>query len=434
MIAVTNLKPNEDPKQECSRVVSLARRRSKAGRDPAHAAGETRTRMRAAGHASTTPAATPPVPQNGELVARDAPPLRTGYELGRYRLVRRLGRGAQGDVWQAVQCDAQHQLVALKFLRPRLSSNPARMAQFRHEAERGARLVGPALLTVYELREINGHIFMTMPYVEGTPLREVIKWRRGFLAGEEVEEVHEFVTMNERDFVSGMTRALARATRALSRVHDRRIAHRDIKPANILLDSSGAGGVYLCDFGLGRDLEVATSEQMRDGAGTPMYMAPERLLRLASDEIKCDIYSMGVTLYEALTLERPFQIPPGVTLPGLSPFLASAEPRRPSEVSAGFPSELEAIILKAMARQPARRHDTARELAADLEKFNLRWSFRHGRSILRRLHRSHAPTANVSRGSVPENTSFPMAYQDKSAESDTVLLAPRRSGLRGRAE
>ncbi len=165
----------------------------------------------------------------------------------------------------------------------------------------------------------------------------------------------------------------------LARVHDQCIAHRDIKPANILLDSRHIGAAYLCDFGLGRDLEVATSEQMRDGAGTPMYMAPERLLRLAADEVKCDIYSLGVTTYEALTLTRPFVVPDHIGLAALAPFLASARPRRPSEICPGFSEDLETIIMTAMAREPGRRFDSARELASHLERHGLRSSFRYCR-------------------------------------------------------
>jgi serine/threonine-protein kinase len=108
---------------------------------------------------------------------------------------------------------------------------------------------------------------------------------------------------------------------------------------------------------------------MRDGAGTPIYMAPERLLMFAADEIKCDIYSMGVTLFEAMLLKKPFQVPADVTAPALAPHLAAAEPRRARQFDPDFPHELEAIIMKAMARDPARRFESARELASSLEHF-----------------------------------------------------------------
>jgi serine/threonine-protein kinase len=386
---------------------------------------QTRTTLSAEARPAPMRAAAQPKLGRSAPGAADAAPLSIGQELGPYRLLARLGRGAQGDVWKAFRLDAPGELVALKFLRPRLASNPARMAQFRREAERGARLVGPSLLTVYELRETDGYHFMTMLYVDGTPLREVIKCRRAFLAGEDLEEVHELVTASEQEYFIGMTQALGQATRALGRVHDRLIAHRDIKPANILLDKRQKGGVYLCDFGLGRDLAIATPEQMRDGAGTPMYMAPERLLRLTADEVKCDIYSLGVTLYEALTLERPFQIPATITLPALCPFLASAEPARPSDCYPNFPVELAAVIMKAMAREPHRRYDTARELAADLEKFRLRWSFRFGRPSLTEPHWARFSRSRPAR--VPENTSFSLSSGGGSNSSPTLPLSEVRA-------
>jgi serine/threonine-protein kinase len=156
------------------------------------------------------------------------------------------------------------------------------------------------------------------------------------------------------------------------------VAHRDIKPANILLDNRRPEGVYLCDFGLGRDLEVATPQQMRDGAGTPMYMAPERLLRAIADEIKGDIYSMGVTIFEALTLSRPFDVPEYVAFSALPTFLAGAQPRRPSDFRPGFPEHVEAIILQAMDRNPSRRHKSAERLAADLRRAAVGWTSRNG--------------------------------------------------------
>jgi serine/threonine-protein kinase len=168
-----------------------------------------------------------------------------------------------------------------------------------------------------------------------------------------------------------MARLLAKAARGLALAHDQQIVHRDIKPANILLEKGRSGGVYLCDFGLGRDLEIATSEQMRDGAGTPLYMAPERLLRCTADEIKCDIYSMGVTLFEATTLERPFHVPEEISYPTLATFLASAKPRRPDAIRAGFPTELESIIMKAMNSDHAKRYESAHLLANDLDRVQI---------------------------------------------------------------
>ncbi len=333
-------------------------------------------------------------------VPRLRPALECGYQLGPYRLLERLGRGAQGDVWKALRRDPFVELVAIKILKPSLAHNPSRIAQFRREAERGIRLAGPSLLTINELDSVDGYLFMVMPYVEGITLREVVKSRLAYSMGSQSQPIHQLVTLEETDYLRAMTRILAKATRALSHAHLQRIAHRDIKPANILLDSQRAGGVYLCDFGLGRDLAIATTEQMRDGAGTPMYMAPERLLRVTADEVRCDIYSMGVTLFEALTLERPFQVPDHVTLPSLPAYLASTPPRRPREVRPGFPEEHESIILKAMARDAADRHGSADELAEALEQVAGRWATHAGHMPLDgpHLRRDHQSLAVGGRG------------------------------------
>jgi eukaryotic-like serine/threonine-protein kinase len=119
-----------------------------------------------------------------------------------------------------------------------------------------------------------------------------------------------------------------------------------------------------------------------------MYMAPERLLRATADEIKCDIYSLGVTTFEALTLHRPFQVPAHVTFASLPAFLAGQRPRRPGELRRGFPEDLEAVILKAMQSDPANRHDSADQLAKDLRRAELRMTFRTARAPLDGPHRA----------------------------------------------
>jgi len=365
-------------------------------RDLAHASGETLTLLRISGLPRPGEG---PDPEHTRGGVPASPLLAAGKELGPYRLLEWLGRGGQGEVWKARRLEPVERLVALKVLKPCMARNAARMAQFRREAERGLRLVGPSLLTIHELMESDGYHFMTMPFVDGTALRDIIMCRVAHRSGDQTARPHHFVNLDEKDYLHAMTRTLAQAARALALVHEQRIAHRDIKPANILLANRRSGGVYLCDFGLGRDLDFATADQMRDGAGTPLYMAPERLLRSAANEIKCDIYSMGVTLYEALTLERPFRVPRNVGPAGVAPFLAGVEPQRPCLVDPGFPEALGAIIMKAMARDPRHRHDSAAELAGDLERFAAAWESCRRLLTARTPHQSsvHRPHARSRR-------------------------------------
>lgn len=324
--------------------------------------------------------------------------LQAGMHLGPFRLLKRLGRGAQGDVWKARRTDPCLELVALKVLNPSLAKNPCRIAQFRREAERGTRLSGPSLLQVSELGEIEGFLYMAMPFIEGITLHEVIKTRRAYLAGEDPAVTHGMVAMDEETYLRTAVRIMAKAARALAIVHEKKVAHRDVKPSNILLDRYHTHGVYLCDLGLARDLDVATPEQMRDGAGTPMYMAPERLVKAPADEILCDLYSLGVTLCETLTLNRPFQIPDGMPTNCLFAYLSRATPRPPRELKPDLPAELESIILKAMAQDPKDRYSSARELADDLDRFLVRWIFLARRTPVERPHQGWCiPQAPMAR-------------------------------------
>ena len=161
------------------------------------------------------------------------------------------------------------------------------------------------------------------------------------------------------DYLRGVVRIVREIARTLHHVHLARVAHRDIKPANILLDRHREDGIFLCDFGLARDLDVATPEQLRDGAGTPLYMPPERLLRLPCNENLCDLYSLGATLYEAVTLVPPVQIPESLPWPAWTSYLASTTPARPRSVRPELNTELESVILHAMEHEPDQRHTTA---------------------------------------------------------------------------
>jgi len=292
--------------------------------------------------------------------------LRPFQRIGPYRLIARLGRGAQGEVWKAVG-GAGRGFLALKVLNPGLSINPRRLAQFRREAERGARLAGPSLLRVADAGEADGCFYMAMPYVEAATLFDVIHERRMRRDGHDPEPVHPLADLDDPAYYLEMARVMAGVARALHRVHAHRVAHRDVKPGNILLERRAPFGAFLCDLGLGRDLDHATADQMRDGAGTPMYMAPERLLKAPADEVLADVYSMGATTFEALTLGRRLDPVRNVPLPALAPLLANARPRAPRAVDPNLPAGLEAVLLRALAHSPRDRYRSAGELAVALE-------------------------------------------------------------------
>ena len=298
-------------------------------------------------------------------------PSVAGRRLGRFWLVERLGRGCQGDVWKAIQVEPFVECVALKILPRSLARAPKRRAQFRREAERGARLAGPSLLPTYEYGEVDGVVYMAMPLVNGCSLHDVVTYRRDPRSQATPPRLHSLAFEPDADYVRGVARLFARIARALGDVHAARVAHRDIKPSNILLDCGPDEGVFLCDFGLARDLDVATPAQLCDGAGTPLYMPPERLLRSLADEVLCDIYALGATLFEALTLVPAFEVPEDLPCSEWAAFLALAEPPRPRALRGGIPADLEAVVVRAMDRDPRRRHPTAAQLAEELDQYHL---------------------------------------------------------------
>jgi serine/threonine protein kinase len=274
--------------------------------------------------------------------------------------------------------------------------DPRRLAQLRREAERGARLVSPSLLPTYDFGEADGLVFLAMPLVVGCSLGAVLDHRREILSGSPPPPgSHRLSAAHETTYIRTVTGLIARVARAVAAAHAARVVHRDIKPMNILvsrdieLDQGGSVGkgaqagpnagasedfwgldescVYLCDFGLARDLDVATPVQLRDGAGSPLYMAPERLRKQPADEVRCDVYALGVTLFEALTLAPPIEVPPELPRLMWAEYLATAVPQRAGELCPALPRDLEEVIHRAMSRNPEHRHPTAAHLADDLQ-------------------------------------------------------------------
>jgi serine/threonine protein kinase len=196
----------------------------------------------------------------------------------RYRVLGLLGRGGMGEVYRAGDLRLGQQ-VALKFLPPSLSADPARLAQFHNEVRTARQVSHPNVCRVYDIGELDGQLFITMEYVDGEDLSVLLR-RIGRLPEDKGVDI-------ARQICAGLAAA-----------HERGVLHRDLKPANIMLD--GAGRARIMDFSL-----AAIGEVTDIRAGTPAYMAPEQL---AGQEVtlRSDIYALGLVLYEVFTGRRVF--------------------------------------------------------------------------------------------------------------------------------
>ena len=256
---------------------------------------------------------------------------------GRYRLVRRIGAGGMADVWCADD-EMLNRRVALKFLLDRYTEDQQFVERFRREAAAAAGLQHPNVVSVYDRGEHEGRPFIVMEYVEGASLKDLIA--RGLSAGEAIEIVRQ---------------VLAGARFA----HSRGIIHRDLKPQNVLVDREGRARV--ADFGIAR---AGPSEITQTGSvlGTAQYLSPEQAQGLETTAAS-DLYSIGAVLYEALTGQVPFDASTAVAIALKQ---VSEQPRPPSEVNPNIPPALDAVVLKALAKEPENRYRSADEMLAAL--------------------------------------------------------------------
>ncbi len=307
----------------------------------------------------------------GDSTAALAPEAlpRPGMRLGRYRLIEPLGRGGQGEVWRALQVEPIVEEVAVKLLTAEHAEKPGLRLQFHREAMWGARLVSPWMLPTYEFGSEAGFLYLAQPLIDGDSLATLIASRRRSAANVvSSPQRHWLLRLPRPTYVRAIVTIVARVARALAVAHEAHVVHRDIKPANILVDRVCPGGVYLCDFGLGRDLDDPAPAPLCDSTGTPLYMAPERLLGHPTDEILCDIYALGVTLSEAATLVAPFSCPEDRPRCAWRKHLAYSTPQRPHEVAPWMPANLQSIILRATSRSPRKRYPSMTVLAEELER------------------------------------------------------------------
>jgi len=263
--------------------------------------------------------------------------------LGDYQLVRKLGQGGMGAVYEATQVRLQRQ-VALKVLPNELTVDPAFLERFYREARAAAALNHPNIIQVHDIAEDRGTHFFSMEYVDGESLQDRLK-REDKLPTRDALEIVESVA------------------KALRYAHRHSIIHRDIKPDNVML--SAEGHVKLADLGLAKKLEDDRSvTQTGAGMGTPYYMAPEQAESAKDVDHRADIYALGITLLHLLTGKRPFEGDSGYAIA-----IAHATKELPTGEALGtrLPRGVEAVIRKMCAKDPAERYQDYEALLQDLE-------------------------------------------------------------------
>lgn len=332
--------------------------------------------------------------------------------LGEFEIRREIGRGGMGTVYEAFQ-RSLHRVVALKILDRQVAGSQAAVTRFQREAQAAARLQHPHIVAVYAQGEEHGVHYYAMEFVDGESLHDLISRVRNrstsMVTGLDADEtailsrsgsadpLAETVALGtaapslvEQDtsvslspvstfsdrtgsvagctgeaHVRSVAEQMVTVADALHYAHECGIVHRDIKPHNLLMGRDGR--LRISDFGLARLAQQPGVTMTGEMIGSPLYMSPEQILgRTAELDRRADVYSLGATLYEWLTLSAPH---PGETREQVIGMILQTEPQRPRNRNASIPSDLETICLKAIEKDPGRRYQTAAELRDDLRRF-----------------------------------------------------------------
>jgi serine/threonine protein kinase len=335
------------------------------------------------------------------LGARPAESL-TATPIGDFQIVREIGRGGMGIVYEAVQLSLGRR-VALKVLPFAATFDPKHLQRFRNEAHAAAQLHHTNIVPVYTVGAERGVHFYAMQLIEGQSLAVLVQQLRQQAgrpptadreswtarpqppaktsttaspappdqagAADTVAQLAPALSTqrsaSHREFFRSAARLMVQAAEALEHAHQLGIIHRDVKPANLLVDVHAR--LWITDFGLAQLHADAGLTQTGDVLGTLRYMSPEQAAgkRTVLDH-RTDVYALGATLYELVTLEPIF---PGQNRQELLHQVIHDEPRAPRAVAKAVPVELETIILKAVSKSPSDRYGSARELADDLQRF-----------------------------------------------------------------
>ncbi|MDC0936553.1 protein kinase [Pirellulales bacterium] len=346
--------------------------------------------------------ASPVLPRQREEPSAAVGAVQSGDRLGDYEIVKQIGAGGMGIVYEAMQLSLNRS-VAVKVLPANLRSSPNSLARFRREVEAVARLRHDNIVAIHTTGDDGTISYYAMELVDGLSLSEVLAglrrdpipelqmssppshasldqqnepaeratWLTALLTADDATDNNATLTEspaagspagNYFEVVAGL---LAQVADGLSYAHSHQIVHRDIKPSNLLLSRDGR--LHISDFGLARIIAEPAVTQTGEFVGTPYYMAPEQTNSALGDiDGRTDVYALGATLYEMLALRPPF---PGSSRDEVLASIARHEHTPPRRLNSRVPRDLETICLKALEKHPAQRYPGAGEMADDLRRF-----------------------------------------------------------------
>jgi len=283
-----------------------------------------------------------------------------GMKLGEFELVREIGRGASGLVYLAEQPSLKRQ-VAIKILVPQLSNVPRVQERFEREALAASRLRHPSIVGVLAFGERNGLLYLAMEYVEGRSIHQHLEALR-VARKQQRPPGKGTLDVSKPEVAVELTAQIAEALRYC---HGKGVLHRDIKPQNILIDTNGKPRIV--DFGLAKDVRAEGLTEAGLVSGTLHYMSPEQALARTNElDARTDLYSLGVVLYEMLTLRRPFE---ARTDADLVHKVLNSRPIPPHHLDERIPKPLSAICMRALRKSPEGRYEDAGEFIDDLRGF-----------------------------------------------------------------
>ncbi|MBI2194848.1 MAG: protein kinase [Planctomycetes bacterium] len=265
--------------------------------------------------------------------------------LGPYKVVRKIGEGKMGAVYEAVQ-EGSNLRVALKVLPQRMMGDAHSLERFQREANAAAGLKHPNVIAAYEIGRDKGYVFFSMEYIDGENLKERVKREGKIRASEALGIIRHVAQAMDHAWNHG------------------KIIHRDLKPDNIMLTREGQ--VKVADLGLAKSTEIVTEVTAPGTAiGSPEYMAPEQFTNARDVDCRADVYSLGITLFIMLTGRRPYQAKTAIEYLALHRDVLFPDPR---ELEPEVPESVHRLLQRMCAKKPEERFQTPRELLSEVER------------------------------------------------------------------